>query len=168
MSSRISNHISSSALTETRQTTKSDTQVKQPEQGKLHIVLVEDEPTLLHLYQMALDPLGQVDSVNNKLDALELLNSLQQADTLPDIILLDLIIPHSKTEVINFVDRPGFEVLEHIRATAGLKDIPVMVMTNLDSTEDREQARALQALHYIVKSNVVPREIVKRIREATS
>lgn len=141
-----------------------DTAVKD---AKLTIVLVEDEVTLLNLYQMALQPLGTVHSASNKADAIELLDSLNKANTLPDIVLLDLIIPNSKKEVINFVGRPGFEVLAHIRATKGLQNLPVMVMTNLDSAEDRMQAQELKALHYIVKSNVVPREIVRRIREAT-
>lgn len=141
-----------------------DTAVKDAD---LTIVLVEDEVTLLHLYQMALQPLGTVHSASNKADAIELLDSLNKSGNLPDIVLLDLIIPNSKKEVINFVGRPGFEVLAYIRATAGLQNLPVMVMTNLDSAEDRMQAQELKALHYIVKSNVVPREIVKRIREAT-
>ncbi len=141
-----------------------DTVVKD---GNLTIVLVEDEVTLLQLYKMALQPLGTVHSASNKADAIELLDSLNKANTLPSIVLLDLIIPNSKKEVINFIDRPGFEVLAYIRETVGLQNLPVMVMTNLDSAEDRMQAHELKALHYIVKSNVVPREIVKRIREAT-
>lgn len=146
----------------------SKTPIETPVQdADLRIVLVEDEVTLLNLYQMALQPLGAVHSASNKADAIELLDALNKANTLPDIILLDLIIPNSKKEVINFVDRPGFEVLAYIRETAGLQNLPVMVMTNLDSAEDRMQAQELKALHYIVKSNVVPREIVKRIREAT-
>lgn len=159
--------MSSKTLTSTRAVTQTNAASSAPNGDNLTIVLVEDEVTLLHLYQMALQPLGTVHSASNKADALALLDSLNAAGTLPNIVLLDLIIPHSKTEVINFVDRPGFEVLAHIRATDGLKDLPVMVMTNLDSAEDRQQARDLNALHYIVKSNVVPKEIVKRIREAT-
>ena len=130
---------------------------------KLNILLVEDEPSLMDLYTVALKSLGGVQRASTAEDAVATV--LKEAALL-DIVLLDLIIPEKPGATLDFNDRWGFHVLKSIRENESTTHLPVLVMTNLDSAEDRAQADALQATAYIVKSNIVPKDIVKRIQEA--
>ncbi|EKD78331.1 MAG: hypothetical protein ACD_41C00366G0001 [uncultured bacterium] len=132
--------------------------------SQLKIVLVEDEPSLVSLYSVGLQSIGQVMAATNKVDALTLLQKLMDERTKPDVILLDLILPGAKTDALIFSDRVGFEVLHWLRQQKWYELVPVIVMTNLDSTEDRKMAEQLGANGYIVKSNVVPRQIVEEIK----
>ncbi len=145
-----------------------DTKVKTASKGSLqkaqdglHILLIEDEITLINLYQLALERFASVTVASNTEDALTIL----QSKDVFDIILLDLIIPPSRLEVVGFRDREGFKILDFIRGDKGLGMIPVIVMTNLDSAEDREYARKQNVAKYIVKSNVVPRDIIQFVKE---
>lgn len=132
--------------------------------SQLNIVLVEDEPSLVSLYSVGLQSIGQVESATNKLDALVLLQKLMDEQTKPDVILLDLILPGAKSDALIFSDRVGFEVLHWLRQQKWYELVPVIVMTNLDSTEDRTMAERLGANGYIIKSNVVPKQIIEAIK----
>jgi chemotaxis family two-component system response regulator Rcp1 len=56
----------------------------------------------------------------------------------PDILLLDLNLPK----------RDGFEVLRRLRASAALREIPVVVLTSSDAPHDIEQVRELGAKYF--------------------
>lgn len=75
---------------------------------------------------------------------------------LPDIILLDLILPKKN----------GFEVLVEIKKDPATKDIPVIVLTNLEGSEDVEKALALGAMTYLVKANYNLSDIFGKIEMA--
>jgi DNA-binding response OmpR family regulator len=61
----------------------------------------------------------------------------------PDLILLDLILPKMN----------GFEVLKVLKENEETKDIPIIVLTNLEEIGDIEQALSLGATTYLVKAN---------------
>lgn len=132
--------------------------------SQLKIVLVEDEPSLVSLYSVGLQSIGEVLTATNKVDALVLLQKLMTEQTKPDVVLLDLILPDGKTEALKFNDRVGFEVLQWLRQQKLFELVPVIVMTNLDSAEDRKMSEELGANGYIVKSNVVPKQIIEEIK----
>ena len=75
--------------------------------------------------------------------------------TLPAIILLDLILPG-----IN-----GFEVLEKVKANARTKHIPVIIVSNLGDKSDIERGMSLGAEDYLVKANMVPKDIIGKISD---
>jgi CheY-like chemotaxis protein len=130
----------------------------------LRIILIEDEPSLVSLYSFGLKKLGEVHSASTKLDAIHLLEQAAAEQQKVDVILLDLILPGDHTLAVKYSDRVGFEVLEWIRQQKYYELVPVIVMTNLDSGEDRRLAEQLGANGYIVKSNVVPRQIIEEIK----
>ncbi|MBI4407680.1 MAG: response regulator [Candidatus Kerfeldbacteria bacterium] len=132
--------------------------------SQLKIILIEDEATLVSLYTVGLRSVGEVSAARNKAEALTLLQELIDTKVKPDVILLDLILPGAKSDALIFTDRVGFEVLHWLREQKWLELVPVIVMTNLDSTEDRIMAEKLGANGYIVKSNVVPKQIVEAIK----
>ncbi len=77
-------------------------------------------------------------------------------DKLPDVILLDLILPKAN----------GFDVLKSLKAHEETKHIPVVVLTNLESMEDIQKALDLGAMTYLVKSNYTLKEVVEKVKNA--
>ncbi|HUD20607.1 MAG TPA: response regulator [Candidatus Saccharimonadales bacterium] len=112
------------------------------------ILLVEDEPLLLDLYKEAFEESGfELEVAENGQEA------LKKAGDVPDLILLDILLPG-----IN-----GFEILKRLKARADTRDIPVIVLTNLGSEQtdkDRQLALSLGAVDYLVKSYHTPDELV--------
>jgi len=70
----------------------------------------------------------------------------------PDIVLLDIILPK----------KDGFEVIKEIKADNEIKDIPIVLLTNLGSLSDIEKALALGATTYLVKGDYKLEEIVTK------
>lgn len=73
----------------------------------------------------------------------------------PDLVLLDLILPRMD----------GFEVLEKMKSQRETKNIPVVVLTNLEEKFDIEKALSYGVRAYLVKTNYNPHEIVEKIKE---
>lgn len=118
---------------------------------KLKVLIVEDDMLMGTLLSEALWRY-EFEPVLAK-DGDEGLKALEKA--LPQVILLDLILPG-----IN-----GFEVLERIKGNARTKNIPVIIVSNLGDKSDVERGMALGAEDYLVKANMVPKDIVGKIRE---
>ncbi len=78
---------------------------------------------------------------------------LEAKNKTPDLILLDLILPKKN----------GFEVLEELKKDPVTKNIPIMVLTNLEGGADVERALALGATTYLVKANYSLRDILEKI-----
>ncbi len=74
----------------------------------------------------------------------------------PDLILLDLILPK-----IN-----GFDVLKNLKADKETKEIPVIVLTNLEGIEDVERVLSLGATTYLVKTQYEIEEVLGKIKKA--
>jgi two-component system phosphate regulon response regulator PhoB len=73
----------------------------------------------------------------------------------PDLILLDLILPR-----VN-----GFEVLKKLKEDGATKDIPVIVLTNLEGVGDVDKAIELGATTYLVKAQYSLEEVVEKIKK---
>lgn len=71
----------------------------------------------------------------------------------PDLILLDLVLPKKN----------GFEVLEEIKKDSSTKNIPVIVLTNLEGSAEVERALSLGATTYLVKTNYKLDELLGKI-----
>lgn len=74
----------------------------------------------------------------------------------PDVILLDLILPKAN----------GFDVLKSLKEQEQTRDIPVVVLTNLEGMEDIQKALDLGAMTYLVKSNYTLQEVVEKVKKA--
>ena len=72
----------------------------------------------------------------------------------PDIILLDILLPGSD----------GFEILKKIKMINELKDVPVVMLSNLSQKADIEKGKELGAVKFLVKSTVTLDEIIEDIR----
>ena len=115
------------------------------------IVFIEDERTLQKMLGEALVAAGfSVASANDGETGLALV--LQE---MPDLVLLDLILPKMD----------GFSVLQTLKGDEKTKDIPVMVLTNLETAEDVEKVITLGATTYLVKANYDLPDIVTKVQE---
>lgn len=116
------------------------------------ILLIEDEPTLQKTISEILIQEGY--KMLNALDGeIGLQTALREK---PDLILLDLILPK--------ID--GFEVLENVRKNEATKNIPVIVLTNLENAAAVERALALGAQSYLVKANYELEDVVAKVKQA--
>mgnify|MGYP001612957292 CR=1 FL=1 len=130
---------------------------------KTKILLIDDDDSLRKVYEMQFESFPQYQ--------LFLAPSAQEAEKIakkekPALILLDLIMGKKPGEPIGIMDKlNGFNLLSFFRAEPGLKEIPVVVFSNLDNPKDMERARNLGANDYWVKSLMVPSEVMDRIKD---
>lgn len=116
------------------------------------ILIIEDDLNLIELYETKFKM--EDFSVLTAADGAEGLSKAGKEQ--PDVILLDILMPN-----VN-----GFEVLKELKAKPETKNIPVLVYTNLgssDSDEKRELAFSLGAADYLVKALHEPEAIVERV-----
>ncbi len=73
----------------------------------------------------------------------------------PDLILLDLVLPRLH----------GFEVLKKLKEDPETKEIPVIVLTNLEKMEDINKAIELGATTYLVKTEYKIEEVIEKIKK---
>jgi len=70
-----------------------------------------------------------------------------------DLVLLDLLMPK----------KDGFEVLKKVRKDPELKNLPIIVLSNLGGDEDIKKALALGANDYFVKTQHPMSEVVEKV-----
>jgi len=59
----------------------------------------------------------------------------------------------------------GFAVLEEIKKDSKIKNIPVVMLTNLGTQEDMEKGKKMGATDYIVKASLTPSQVSDKIKE---
>ena len=110
------------------------------------ILVVDDEERMARFIRLNLEHDGfQV------VEAFKGMQALQQfRDTLPDLVLLDVMMP----------DIDGFEVLGMLRE---ISNVPVIMLTAKGEEDDRVRGLELGADDYVTKP-FSPRELVSRVR----
>ncbi|MCB0194550.1 MAG: response regulator transcription factor [Anaerolineae bacterium] len=110
------------------------------------ILIVDDETRMRRFMQMNLELEGyRVIEASNGLEAIE-----RTRDDLPDLVLLDVMMP----------ELDGFEALRIIRETS---TVPVIMLTVRDDEDDKVKGLALGADDYVTKP-FSPRELSSRIQ----
>jgi len=118
---------------------------------KTKILVVEDEDFLLDLYQAKLIQEGYETIIaENGTEGLDLAQR-----HLPDLILLDILMPE--------ID--GYEMLKALKADKKMKNIPVIIFSNLSQQEEIEKGLKLGAKDFIIKTSVTPTEMVAKVKE---
>lgn len=118
---------------------------------KNKIVLIEDDKILSGTLSGGLRDAGfEVGVATNGEEGLSLVMNRK-----PDLILLDLYLPN----------KSGFAVLGALKAAPGTRDIPVMILTMLDSPGDIKMGLDLGAVDYMVKSDFSISDIIKKIQD---
>jgi len=118
------------------------------------ILFIEDESALQKTFDDLLRQEGY--EVISALDGKTGLNLAKSKK--PDLILLDLILPKMN----------GFEVLAELKKEPETKDIPIIVLTNLEGLADVNKAIELGATTYLVKSQYNLEEVLEKIKKTLS
>lgn len=111
------------------------------------VLLVDDNPVVMAVYRSGLSMAGfTVDAASNGEAALA-----QAAATVPDVIVLDLMLP-----VID-----GFEVLRRVRADPRLMHVPVIVFSNSYTSERTNEVWSAGATQVLAKATMTPKKLVE-------
>ena len=90
--------------------------------AKKRILIVDDEKNIVELIRINLEANGfETISAYTGLEALE------KANSIPDLILLDIMLP----------DIDGFEICRMIRLNEKTKDIPIIMLTAKSEESDK-------------------------------
>ncbi len=116
------------------------------------ILVAEDDRFLRKAAEMALKRHGY--TVLTAADGEEALRAAQS--DLPDLILLDLIMPKLN----------GFDVLQALKKEAPTAKIPVIVLSNLGQDRDVQHAMDAGATAYFIKTDLSLQALVQRVEEA--
>lgn len=118
---------------------------------KVKILVIEDDITLNKIYQTKLGVMGyEVAPAYNGEEAVAKVKS-----EMPDLILLDLMLPK----------KSGFDVLTEIKADENIKNIPVIILSNLGQEEDVKRGLEMGAIDFLTKSNIKLADVVKKIQD---
>lgn len=118
------------------------------------VLIVEDDNLVRTLYErlFGFEHYEVLTAANGE-------EGLKQAlDTTPDLILLDIMLP----------SMDGIEVLRNLKTDDKTKNIPVVMLTNIDDDISLGAAMKLGAADYLVKSNFTPQEIVEKVEKYVS
>ena len=119
------------------------------------ILLVEDDPFLIDIYQKKLKDSGfKVEVAKDGEKALEILREKEF-----DLMLLDIVLPR--------ID--GWKILEEIKKMKkekkDLEKMKIVIWSNLGEKEDIKKGISLGATLYLIKANFTPSEVVKEIEK---
>lgn len=117
------------------------------------ILMIEDDPFLYSLLTGKTEEL-RAEGIEVQI-SMTAEDGLAKARTLkPDLITLDLVLSGMS----------GFEFLEQIRKEAGIEQTPVVILSNLSTAADKERAKNLGVVGYMVKANNSLDDIVNSIK----
>ena len=116
-----------------------------------HILLVEDDTFLANIYKTKFEMEGfKVTGAEDGLAGFEAAAKIK-----PDLILLDILLPKMD----------GFAVLKKLKETDDVKDIPVILLTNLGQKDDVEKGLESGAVDYLIKAHFKPSETVDKVKK---
>ncbi|MDD5433214.1 MAG: response regulator [Candidatus Pacebacteria bacterium] len=116
------------------------------------ILIIEDEEIISNLLVKKISQQGfEVKVACNGQEGLDLM----KADK-PDLVLTDIIMPQ----------KDGFSVIEDMKKTESLKDVPVIIISNSGQPVELDRAKALGVCDWIIKTEFDPSEILNKIKKA--
>lgn len=118
----------------------------------MKILIVEDESALAQVLREKFEKEDfEVKIVVDGEAALPTIRSF-----MPDLILLDLILPK----------KSGMDVLREMKSSDDIKQLPVIILSNLGEDDDIKEGIALGARDYFVKTQHPINEVVEKVKES--
>jgi two-component system alkaline phosphatase synthesis response regulator PhoP len=119
---------------------------------EITILIAEDEDALSQVLSNKFTRFGYTIIVaKNGNEALKLIKEQK-----PNIVLLDLMMPVKN----------GFEVLAEKATDLSIKNIPVIIFSNLNQEEDKKKVMALGALDFYVKADLSINDVLLKVEGA--
>ncbi len=118
---------------------------------KKKILIIEDDHAVRELYAEVLrdEGLNVEEAVDGQVGLAKILENSY------DLILLDIMLPRFD----------GLSILKTIKKKDGLKDIPIILLTNLGRESIIKEGFALGANGYLIKSEHTPEQIVNEVKK---
>ena len=114
------------------------------------VMVVDDSITIRKVTSRVLENHSlEVMTAQDGVDAVEKLH-----DRVPDLMLLDIEMPRMD----------GYELLQHVRADARLRHVPIVMITSRAGQKHRKKARDAGANDYLTKPYQEP-ELVEKVSE---
>jgi len=124
----------------------------EPTTASQKIVIVEDNNALAEIYKTRLELLGYTCFIAyNGITGLYFIQK-----EIPNLVLLDLMVP----------DIAGDQILARMRGSIWGKDIPVIIISNLNEADAPAGLRALGITDYVVKANMTDDSIDQIVNNA--
>jgi DNA-binding response OmpR family regulator len=117
----------------------------------MKLLIVEDEEILLKVLREKFEKEGF--DVGVAVDGDEAMPAAKSFK--PGLILLDIVLPK----------KDGLAVLAELKADSALRDIPVIILSNLGEDEKLKTALSLGAADYLVKTQHPINEVVEKVKE---
>jgi len=117
----------------------------------IKVLLIEDNYLLRELYERVVHKAGF--HAITSIDGEDGIKKAQKEN--PDIILLDIMIPKLN----------GIEVLRELKKDTRTQDIPVYLLTNLGQEKIIDDALAIGAEKYLLKTNTPPHKLVELLKD---
>ena len=117
----------------------------------IKIAVVEDDLAIAQMYRVKFQSLGwTVQTASNGKLGLELAKEM-----MPDIILLDLMMP----------EMTGDEMLQELRKQPWGEKIKVIILTNMGEQEAPAALKELGVTKFIVKAEMTPRQVAALVQQ---
>ena len=118
------------------------------------ILLAEDDPFIIDIYTTKLKQAGlEVEVVSEGDEVLEKARKQK-----PDLLLLDIVLPTMN----------GWEILRAIRQSEDLKELPVVILSNLYQKDEVEKGMKFGVLKYLIKAHYTPSEVIDEVKKAVA
>ena len=116
-----------------------------------HILLIEDDPFLSDIYATKLKESGY--SVDIAVDGEQGFKKIKEK--MPDLLLLDIVLPN-----VN-----GWEFLRMAQKDTKLKNLKVIILSNLGQKAEVEKGLDLGAVKYLIKAHYTPSEVIEEVKK---
>ncbi len=115
-------------------------------------MLVDDDKFLLDMYSLKFSKAGYEVETSDSTDiALKRI----QAGYIPDILLVDIVMP----------GMDGIDFVEVLRKEKLIPQATIIMLTNQGTSEDIGLSQKLHVDGYIVKATTVPSEVLEQVKE---
>jgi len=118
---------------------------------KALVLLIEDETLITMMYskKLEVDGFDCIVAMNGD-DGIKMAK-----EKLPDLILCDVMMP----------EKDGLTTITEIKAESSTKDIPIIMLSNLADQKYVDQALEVGAVSYLIKSKILPADVVTKVKE---
>ena len=118
------------------------TPITHPTEEIIRVLFIQDDPAVAEMYKLKLELDGyQVEVIANDDRVLE-----EAGRTKPDMVFIDLRVR----------DDQGFATLQRLRAAAGTRELPVIILSNQGAGEMASRGFKADLLDYVVRAEMGP------------
>jgi len=124
------------------------------EKNKKKVLIVEDDNDISEMYRLRITASGfEVETAVNGQIGIDKMKKF-----LPDLVLLDIVMPK----------KDGFDLLEEVKQASekeNIKQIPIIVLSNLASPIDIMEGKRLGAQDWWIKAFNTPSQIAQKVTD---